>query len=59
MTPTIYEPASKVDLISDPSLVADGFVEHEHSSMNENSTESIAAPHRYVYKFYLISFSNA
>lgn len=59
MTPTIYEPASEVDLISDPSLVADGFVEHEHSSMNENSTESIAAPQRYLYEFDLLSFSNA
>jgi hypothetical protein len=49
VTPTIHEPASEFVLISDPSLVADGFVEHEHSSMNENSTESITAPQSYLY----------
>ncbi|KZR95973.1 Uncharacterized protein APZ42_009947, partial [Daphnia magna] len=42
--PTVNEPASEVDLISVPSPAADVLADHEHSTMNENSVESIAAP---------------
>ncbi len=56
MTVSVHEPASEDDTISDLSQVGEGFVEHEHSTMNEipeneNTMGSISAPQRYLYEF--------
>jgi hypothetical protein len=56
VTVSVHEPASEDDTISDLSQVGEGFVEHEHSTMNEipeneNTMGSISAPQRYLYEF--------
>lgn len=55
VTTTVHKTESEDGLTSHPQQVEDGYCEHEHEQLTP--IESIAAPHRYVYKFYLISFT--